>query len=187
MDAAIDIRPTYNPIGFAAQAAPIRAHVDGVGPYRLTWNQVLRIPVPAGDHTVVVWSTWLAKKWMGLAHALVHLEPGQQVGLSWEMPLTVFSQSTFVCAPVGPAAGLAPGEQAALPPNAGNRAVWPPHPVEPLAEIAAAAPGAAQAYAQPVAGAWHPDPTGRFALRWWDGTRWTEGVSDGTQTLTDPI
>lgn len=29
------------------------------------------------------------------------------------------------------------------------------------------------------AGAWHPDPSGRHELRWWDGARWTESVSDG--------
>jgi len=28
--------------------------------------------------------------------------------------------------------------------------------------------------------AWHPDPSGRFAYRWWDGTAWTSTVwSDG--------
>jgi hypothetical protein len=25
---------------------------------------------------------------------------------------------------------------------------------------------------------WHPDPYGRHEFRWWDGTRWTEHVSD---------
>lgn len=188
MDAAIDIRPTYNPLGFVAQACPIRAHVDGHGPFRLVWNQVLRIPVPAGDHLVVIWSSYLAKKYMGASHALVHLEPGQLVGLSWEMPLTVFTNSKLFAAPVGPAAGLAGVEHSSLPPNPGPRAVWPPHPVEPLSEISAAAPyaPAPQAVAPP-AGTWAPDPTGRFAHRWWDGTRWTDAVSDGTTTTSDPI
>lgn len=34
-------------------------------------------------------------------------------------------------------------------------------------------------------GGWHPDPTGRFATRYWDGLRWTEHVSDGTTQTTD--
>lgn len=34
---------------------------------------------------------------------------------------------------------------------------------------------------------WHPDPTGRHELRWWDGTVWTEHVSDGGVTSTDPV
>lgn len=34
---------------------------------------------------------------------------------------------------------------------------------------------------------WHPDPTGRHELRYWDGTAWTAHVSDaGTQGL-DPL
>lgn len=35
------------------------------------------------------------------------------------------------------------------------------------------------------AGAWHPDPSGRHELRYWDGTSWTEHVSDGGVTSTD--
>ncbi|WP_139977962.1 AIM24 family protein [Nocardioides litoris] len=34
---------------------------------------------------------------------------------------------------------------------------------------------------------WHPDPTGRHELRYWDGSQWTEHVSDqGTQS-TEPL
>ncbi|QGG96492.1 phospholipid scramblase-related protein [Actinomarinicola tropica] len=36
-------------------------------------------------------------------------------------------------------------------------------------------------------GAWHPDPHGRHELRWWDGQRWTEHVSDGGVTSTDAV
>jgi prepilin signal peptidase PulO-like enzyme (type II secretory pathway) len=36
-------------------------------------------------------------------------------------------------------------------------------------------------------GYWSKDPTGRYESRYWDGTRWTEHVSDGTgATMTDP-
>lgn len=34
---------------------------------------------------------------------------------------------------------------------------------------------------------WHPDPTGRHQVRWWDGTRWTDWVSDQGQTSQDPL
>jgi hypothetical protein len=37
------------------------------------------------------------------------------------------------------------------------------------------------------AGAWHPDPSGRHQLRWYDGTRWTETVSDAGQTSFDAL
>lgn len=38
---------------------------------------------------------------------------------------------------------------------------------------------------RPPAGAWHPDPSGRHELRWWDGTRWTDAVSDHGQVSSD--
>lgn len=34
---------------------------------------------------------------------------------------------------------------------------------------------------------WHPDPTGRAHLRYFDGTAWTESVSAWGDTWTDPI
>jgi hypothetical protein len=36
-------------------------------------------------------------------------------------------------------------------------------------------------------GAWHGDPTGRYAARYWDGAAWTEHVSDGQTTTSDPL
>lgn len=33
---------------------------------------------------------------------------------------------------------------------------------------------------------WLPDPSGRHQLRWWDGTAWTENVSDNGVTALDP-
>lgn len=36
-----------------------------------------------------------------------------------------------------------------------------------------------------TAPAWHPDPTGRHELRYWDGSQWTEHVSDrGVQSVS---
>lgn len=32
---------------------------------------------------------------------------------------------------------------------------------------------------------WHPDPTGRHELRFWDGTQWSNDVSDGGVTSKD--
>lgn len=39
----------------------------------------------------------------------------------------------------------------------------------------------------PQAGAWHPDPTGRHELRWFDGQQWTESICDAGTTGTDPL
>lgn len=39
----------------------------------------------------------------------------------------------------------------------------------------------------PAQGAWAADPTGRHQMRWWDGARWTEQVSDNGVPSTDPM
>jgi hypothetical protein len=33
---------------------------------------------------------------------------------------------------------------------------------------------------------WYPDPTGRFQLRYWDGTAWTAHVSTAGAASVDP-
>ena len=33
---------------------------------------------------------------------------------------------------------------------------------------------------------WHPDPSGRWQVRWWDGAVWTDWVATGGQVGTDP-
>ncbi|MDN5746875.1 MAG: DUF2510 domain-containing protein, partial [Nocardioidaceae bacterium] len=35
--------------------------------------------------------------------------------------------------------------------------------------------------------AWHPDPTGRHELRYWDGNQWTEHVADQGVQSTSPV
>lgn len=35
--------------------------------------------------------------------------------------------------------------------------------------------------------AWHPDPTGRHQYRYWDGSAWTDHVSDNGGTAVDPV
>jgi hypothetical protein len=38
-----------------------------------------------------------------------------------------------------------------------------------------------------TAAGWFADPTGRHELRWFDGTAWTDQVSDGGTVATDPV
>lgn len=38
-----------------------------------------------------------------------------------------------------------------------------------------------------TAAAWHPDPTGRHELRYWDGTQWTDHVSDQGMQSVSPL
>jgi hypothetical protein len=58
-----------------------------------------------------------------------------------------------------------------------------PHAPDPSAAPPAPDPSAAQAVSPPM---WHPDPSGRFEYRWWDGQRWTSSVSRGGVQLDDP-
>ncbi len=60
---------------------------------------------------------------------------------------------------------------------------------EPAAEPAPAEPepAPAAAAAEPaVPAGWYADPSGRFELRYWDGSAWTEHVSRAGQQFTDP-
>lgn len=34
---------------------------------------------------------------------------------------------------------------------------------------------------------WHPDPTSRYSLRWWDGEQWTDHVHHDGQTFSDSL
>jgi hypothetical protein len=193
MDAAVDIRPTYSAMGFASEAAPVRASVNGHGPFQLGWKQVGRIPVPSGQVTIVVWSSWVTKKFMGTSSARIEVRPGEVVGLEWKMPGSVFTAGKLTVAVLDPPTYLPQLAAAEVPGDEGKLTVTGPQIGRPLAHVplvgggpaAAAAVGAAQAPAP--AGAWHPDPTGRFAHRWWDGTAWTDVVSDGTTTSSDPL
>lgn len=51
--------------------------------------------------------------------------------------------------------------------------------IEPVVHAAASAEPA-------VPAGWYADPSGRFELRYWDGSAWTEHVSRAGQQATDP-
>jgi hypothetical protein len=198
MDAAVDLRPSYRSFGaYGLKAPTVWAQVDGVGPFRLRYHQVLRIDLEPGDHVVAVWATTLAASALGLAHATLHLGPGRAVGLAWSLPTALFAAADLVATPVGPAGGYAPIEAGPIPSGLGPCWVRPPHGSEPLGPVVpappytaglATPPGPPIPAPRPVAvGGWHPDPAGRVAHRWWDGGRWTAAVSDGTTTWEDPI
>jgi|SRR5215213_8821905 len=53
---------------------------------------------------------------------------------------------------------------------------------------AASEPAAASSAAttSSVPAGWHPDPSKRYEMRYWDGDKWTEYVSSQGQTYTDP-
>lgn len=38
-----------------------------------------------------------------------------------------------------------------------------------------------------VAPGWHPDPSGRWQVRWWDGSAWTDRVATAGRQASDPL
>jgi len=53
--------------------------------------------------------------------------------------------------------------------------------------MATVSPGAiSSSSVSTVPAGWYADPSGRFELRYWDGTAWTEHVSRAGQQFTDP-
>ncbi len=52
---------------------------------------------------------------------------------------------------------------------------------------AVSAPVSAPVAAQLPPAGWHPDPHGRYELRYWDGNAWSEHVSTNGATSTDPV
>jgi hypothetical protein len=59
---------------------------------------------------------------------------------------------------------------------------------EPIAGVAPVAPTAAVSGSTDAStGGWHSDPLARHQMRYYDGTSWTEHVSNNGVTTTDPI
>jgi len=61
-----------------------------------------------------------------------------------------------------------------------------------LLELAPNTRSAAQAFASDAEaphtpGAWYSDPAGRYELRWWNRSCWTQCVSTKGRTMSDPI
>jgi len=76
----------------------------------------------------------------------------------------------------GPAAPAAPSTPGAAPPVPGTQAPvgpWTPGPQGVTVSWPHSPP------------AWHPDPSGRFHYRWWDGYQWTSQVSTDGHHLID--
>jgi len=69
-------------------------------------------------------------------------------------------------------------------PSLSTTAASTPSVATPAPAAAPAAPDPAPAPSVPAG--WYADPAGRFELRYWDGSTWTEHVSRAGQQFTDP-
>lgn len=164
-DSAIHVLATHNALQFALNGFSPLCSIDNGQPFTLAWQYATPVGVAAGPHRVTVWVPYSTSPQMGLASVDFQLVPGQGVLATWSAPGTVFGAGSFrLEAASGPAGDASQQYGGGYAPQA---------PAQPQQ---AAAPGAG----------WHPDPAGRYLHRWWDGARWSEQVSDGTNVGPDP-
>jgi hypothetical protein len=82
-------------------------------------------------------------------------------------------------------AAVTPGAAAAAAAAAQPTVAAQPAAVQPAA-VAPARPEPAPTPTPSVPAGWYADPAGRYELRYWDGSTWTEHVSRSGQQFTDP-
>lgn len=177
-DAAVHVLATHDALQFALTGFTPVASIDGGQPFGLAWKQATPVAVAAGAHRVTVWCPYVGSPQMGLAAVDVQLAPGQGVLATWSAPSTAFGQGTFsLQAAAGP-----PGAQQQYAPQSSQQGS--PHGQQQHPQQQAGQYQQAQQSGSPAG--WHSDPAGRYLHRWWDGSRWTEQVSDGTNVGPDP-
>jgi Protein of unknown function (DUF2510) len=155
------LRTRFFPLAFLLYLFRPRASIDGSPPIPLVWGDNPLPGVPPGRHHIRVWFPYMFFGDCGVADAVIDV-PHPGMYLEYKAPTWfVFNRGSF---PSLPAAAPAPGYGFA-----------------PAGAVAAPATPA------PVAGAWHPDPTGRADQRYWDGQAWTGHVVRGGQQVWDAL
>jgi Protein of unknown function (DUF2510) len=101
-------------------------------------------------------------------------------------PIAVPEPAAPVAEPVGWGASAAETVTSSF--DSGTAAVAAAAVAAPAVVAAAAptAPAVAPAAVVTTPAGWYPDPSGRFEMRYWDGTAWSEHVSRQGQQYTDP-
>jgi hypothetical protein len=162
--------------------------------YRAVGDNSIVVDVAPGQLVTVQWKApWLVflkGKWsvlgvQPLGAPAVAPAVGPFVDPSGYVPTT--AQPGYAAAePVAaqPVAVQPMPEPVAAQPVAAQPVAAQPVAVQPMPEPVAAQP-VAQAAQQPAA--WHPDPTGRHQLRYWDGSIWTPHVADNGVSASDPL
>lgn len=163
LSAAVDVRMKFFPLAFLLLLFKPQLQVDGAPPVAMSWGTA-RVPLAPGRHQLRAYVPYLFFRTMGDASCVIDIAAGQTMQATWSAPWLAFL----------PGKWRLEGVQAGAAPIAGAVAAAPPVAATPAATTAASA-------------AWHPDPTGRHQLRYWDGQTWTAHVSDNGVAATDPI
>ena len=168
----LHLRTRFFPLAFLLYLFPPKCSIDGSPEFGITWGDN-HLPVPAGRHHVRVWFPYLFISQCGPAETLIDV-PESGMALEYKAPTWwVFSKGKMLI----PGYGAAP---AGNPQAYGQQQGYGGHSQQQAhaGQHAAAAAGG---------GGWHPDPTGRYEQRYWDGQRWTAHVVRGGVQASDPI
>jgi Protein of unknown function (DUF2510) len=156
----VHLRTGFFPLAFILYLFPPKCSVDGSPEFALRWGDN-HLPVPAGRHHIRVWFPYLFISQCGPAETVVDV-PESGMPLEYKAPTWwVFSKGKMLIPGYGPAPA------APVPVQQGY--------------------GAQPQVASTTGGAWHPDPTGRYEQRYWDGQGWTAHVARGGVQASDPI
>ena len=155
--AVIEVETTYSFWTFLLAFTKPRIAVNGQASI-VRWG-VTSIPVVPGRYQIEVWTHYLLYSQMGRNSVVVDVVPGTCTRIHWKGPWAAFTKGPIRVVSV-----------TAFDPSAVPQAPSAP------------APSAAV-----QAGSWHPDPTGRHELRYFDGAQWTEHVSSAGVAGTDRL
>jgi hypothetical protein len=135
------------------------------------------LQVPPGQHNIRVWYNYLGPTNRG--ETVFTASDARPTFVVYTTRWNIFLKGKMevdgmMVAPNG--APLGPGPSAALIPGGPQGPGMQPQGMPPQDAAMAANPPA-----------WHPDPTRRHEMRWWDGQAWSGSVSDGGVVTTDPV
>ena len=114
--------------------------------------------------------------------------PAAAAAVVAETPSPVDEPAGWASAPEEQATETAASGEASVDTSIADLAAEVSEPAPVAAEPVVAEPvvDAAPAAESAVPAGWYADPSGRFELRYWDGSAWTEHVSRAGQQFTDP-
>ena len=162
----LHLRTGFFFLAFLLYLFPPKCSIDGSPEFGIGWGDN-HLPVPPGRHHVRVWFPYLFMSQCGPAETVIDV-PASGMALEYKAPWFVFSKGRLLIPGYGPA-------PAAQPQGYGPQPAYGAQP-QPAVQAAPANPAG-----------WHPDPTGRFEQRYWDGQGWTAHVVRGGVQASDPV
>ncbi|HEX8769199.1 MAG TPA: DUF2510 domain-containing protein, partial [Acidimicrobiales bacterium] len=163
---AIEVETSFFFLAFILYFFKTRVVIDGQL-YELPWGKNT-FPVHPGRHRVRVSFKYLLPSDAGANEIDVDVSSGQTVQVRYRAPWLVFLKGKLTASTYGYGASAAPPPPPAPPPPATPALApdAPPLPTPPDPAPEESAPG------------WFPDPGRGHELRYWDGSAWTDHVSD---------